>query len=303
MNSPFQPPEGYTEDSLFRSNKGEERWLKRSRKYAHQRERPTFLELDRRKRRDMAVSLRWRIRTDPNGQGVFTTHDILPGAREWPGDPPGTWEPHAWADFYFMSSRPVREGIFYNAYAVTALEKAAKTIEKMAEKAVKSQMSEEDLEATRLRAFSKPLAKGGSSMIFAPDVGAPSLGGLTQYGAQADWLRKRWNDLPSLVQVQPRAEMDIGYQYGVGLHLVVPEISVDTLTLPEIINQFISRGEDSFEDPPIDLTAHVELLQKRLAATLWMWDRRQAKYEGKEAPELDEALYPFLHTSSNAIRI
>lgn len=34
----------------------------------------------------------------------------------------------------------------------------------MAEAAFRSQMIEEDLEATNLRAFSKPLAKGGSAM-------------------------------------------------------------------------------------------------------------------------------------------
>lgn len=85
----FNPPEGFEEDFLGGKGMETPRWLKRAQKFDHQKKRPTFLELDPRVRRNLAVSMRWRIRTDPNGAGVFYTQDILPGSREWPGEPHG----------------------------------------------------------------------------------------------------------------------------------------------------------------------------------------------------------------------
>jgi hypothetical protein len=299
----FLPPEGFTEDFLFSGRDTPSRRMKRRRKFAHQRRRPTYLELDRQTRRSKAVSLRWRIASDPDGQGVFTTHDILPGSRDWPGTPPGTWAPHAWADFYFMSRKPISQGLFYNAYAKTALEAAALAIEKMAETEVLAKLTEEEQHATRLRSFGKPNADGGSTMIFAPDVGVPSLGGLTKRGAQAQWLREHWDQLATLVEIHPSAELDTQYERGIGLHLIVPETSVDTLTLPHIIKAFLDRGEVAYEDPAIDLAPHLELLKKRLGATLWRWEKQQAEHEGREMDEPDESLWPFFDTHSNAIRM
>lgn len=301
-NTPFQPPEGYVEDALFRGELSDERWLKRRRKYRAQERKPTFLQLSRQVRRSRTVSLGWRIRTDPNGAGVFTSRDILPGSREWPGEPPGAWAPHAWADFYFLSRKPKRCGLFYNAYAKTAWEQACGDIEEMAQAAVEAMMTPEDLEATRLRAFSKPRADGGSEMIFAPDRGADSLGGLTRQGAQAQWLRERWDQLATLVEVKTNAVLDTDYQHGVGLHLIVPDRSVDTRTIPLIIERFLDRGEVAFEDPAMDLSEQLDLVQARMQATLWRWDRRQAELEGKDMPEPDQALWPFFDTQSNALR-
>lgn len=299
----FQPPEGFVEDTFWYGGGGTPRWLKKSRKFAHQKKRPTFLELDRKTRRNLAVSMRWRIRTDPNGAGVFHTHDYLPGSKEWPGDSSGQWAPHAWADFYFMSAKPISQGLFYNVYAKTSLEAAAEAIEEMAEEAVKAQMSEADRKATRLRSFSKENPGGGSTMVFAPDVGAESLGGLTRQGAQAKWLRERWEELHTLVQIKPKAEIEKDYQYGVGLHMIVPQISVDTRTIPEIIEQFIARGEVAYEDPAFDLSAHIDVLRLRLGATMWRWDNVQARAEGREMEEPAEELWPYFDTQSNAIRI
>ena len=261
------------------------------------------MEKKRRLRASEAVALRWKIKTDPNGAGVFTTHDILPGSIEWPGNPPGSWPPHAWADFYFMSNRPVREGIFYNAMARTALEAAGEAIEEMAEQVVDEMMSPKDREASKIRAFTRKIPSGGSEMVFAPDVGLESLGGLTKFGAQAQWLREQWDDLPDLVKIHPKAEIDNEYQFGIGLHIITAEISVDTLSLPRIIEKFLERGEQAYEDDPIELEPLLGLLNARLKAQLWQWDSRQARFEGKDPPELDNDLLGFFGTNTNAIRI
>lgn len=299
----YTPPEGFSEDTLFQKDADLPRDIKRMRKYAHQRKGKTWEEKKRRHRAREAVALRWKIKTDPNGAGVFTTHDILPGSAEWPGNPPGSWDPHAWADFYFMSRRPVREGIFYNAVAQSALAAAVEKIEEMAEQAVKDKMSPQDREASRIRTFTRPLDNGMTEMVFAPDIGLDSLGGLTKYGAQAQWLRQHWDDLPEMVKICPKAEIDREYQFGLGLHLTTEEISVDTLSLPRIIEQFLDRGEVEYEDDPVDLTAIWGLLAAHLKATLWRWDSRQAQAEGRDPPELDEELTGFLNTKSNAIRL
>lgn len=300
----FQPPEGFTEDSLFsrRADKPVPRWLKRRRKYRHQQKNVVFEKLPRPYRRAKAVSLRWQIRTDPNGQGVYTTHDILPGSRDWPAHEDGTLAPSYWADLYFMSARPIREGRFYNAVATSVVMVAVREIEDLAEAAIKAQLSEEDREASRLRAFSRP-SKSGSEMIFATRVGLSSLGGLTRQGAQAQWLRDRWDQLATLVEVRPSAEFLPDYAYGIGLNLVSDQATVDTRTLPAIVQQFLARGEVAYTDEPVDLVLYLDAIRGLLGTILWRWDAHQARAEGREPEEPDEALHPYFHFESKPIRL
>ena len=46
----------------------------------------SFDELPLHARRTLAVKMAGDIRRDPNGRGVFTTYDILPGSEEWAED-------------------------------------------------------------------------------------------------------------------------------------------------------------------------------------------------------------------------
>lgn len=300
---PSPLPPGIPESFVSLEERPLSRKAKRRAKYAHQRRHTPWVEQKRSVRSSQTVSMRWRILTDPNGAGVFTTHDILPGSTEWPGEPPGTWTPHAWADFFFLSRRPTADGVFYNAMALTALEEACEAIEEMAREAIAAQMSEEDRQASRIRMFTRRLSGGGREIRFPSDQGLESLGGLTRYGAMAQWLRERWKDLPGLAPVRPRAQIDREYAFGVGLHLTTAEISVDTLSLPRIIAEFLDRGEVPYEDDPVDLERHLDLLQARMRAALWRWDARQATFEGREIPDPDEDAINFLSTQTNAVRV
>lgn len=309
----FQLPEGYEEDDFFSFlDKKPSRRSKRRVKYARQlrKNRVPFGQRPAKVRRAKTVSLAWRIRSDANGRGVFYSRDILPGSREWPFED-GKTHHHAWANFVFLSRRPRREGVIYNAYAITALEKAAQEIEEKAGLVVEEQISEEDKALGRERVYSKRLPDGGVSMVFAPHRGLPSLGGLTKEGAKAKWLRENWEKLSELVEVRTKVELDPEYVYGLGVHLVVGQTSVDCQSIPQIIEDFLDRYDASVDlnkrlseqGGVVDLSEIIDLLRVRMRATLWRWDYTQATAEGREMDKPDEELWPYFDTHSNAVRM
>lgn len=303
----FQAPEGFSEqsssrdwfDAYLNSREGKSRGM--ARKFRRKCNKLDFLDRPRKIRRSMVVGLGWKIRTDPNGQGIFFTRGILPGSRDWPVEA-GQVPVHAWADFLFLSSRPKRDGIFYQAYALTAWEKAAQAIEELAQKNVEALLTDEERNQPRSRSFWKNNSDGSVSLVFSPEKTYESLGGLTKQGAQAKWLRENWDNLLELVKVNSEVKIDKEFSYGVGLDFVVDKITVDSFTIPEIISEFIERGEEAYCDP-VDLAKYRDVLEKRMRASLWRWDYAQANSEDREMEQPDEDLRDFFDTHSNAIRM
>lgn len=301
--SNFQPPEGFEPDDWW-DERGSRRASSRRRLPAKLREPVPFESLPRSKRRDAAASMSWRIQSDPNGRGVFTSHVVLPGSREWPVDPDQPVGIVHWADLFFMSKKPLRHGVFYNATITTAAHVASKAIVDHVEAEVFRQIPESEHPLTRLRSFSRRNQDGGVSMVFAPDQGIPSLDGLTVPGARAQWLREHWQDWPKWVKVAEMARFLPGYQSGFGLDLVVgaPNLTVDALA--DCVGRFWEQGEQEFQGEPLAPEVLAPALEPLLKSHLWRWDASQARAAGEKepAPPPPDVLAVMNH-ESNAIRL
>ena len=287
--SSFLPPEGYVESSLLSffgvASRPRLARIRKRNGYWKKHFPAPFLDEPRTRRRDRAASLRWRIQSDPEGQGLFTSSILLPGMRGFPlRDEEGRPYPSAWARFSFMSRRPLREAIFFCAHAVTVAHEASEAIVDLTEKAVREMVAEADRPLGPPRQFCRRDSDGNTEVLRAPHSALPSLGGLTVPGAQAAWLRERWHQLETLVTVIPSARLDPGGTAGLGVRFIVDKESLTTETVPMVIRDFLERGEGAYEEAPVDLSLHREALQGMLAFHLWRWDVDQAKSESAEPP-------------------
>ena len=275
MTTPdFQPPEGFSEDDMFSDNPLS-RDIKRMRKYAHQRKKKKhFLQLTRTKRRKMTASVGWRIRSDANGRGIFTSHQVIPGSFEYPLEPGEKGA--GWVDFYCLSAQPLRMGIFYNGYARTVAMEIIDRMEELATAAAKALLSEEDRKADRPRAFRKRIRSGGSQMVFAPSPTFEALGGLTSRGFAGQWLLDHLDKIDECISVRPHAHLKTDYAFGIGLEMLVasPGITVDSLA--QEIEKFQLRGEIAYEDEPIDLTPYLPNARDHLEDSAWSLLRMDA---------------------------
>lgn len=262
-----------------------------------------FMDQPRAKRRDRVASLNWRIRTDPNGRGVFYTHAILPGSRELPlVDPDGHPNLNFWANFYFASMRPLREGRLFYATAQTVAKQAVDVLLEMAKTHVDHQLTPVDRRNQRPRYSYTRLKNGGMEMTSTTHPRLESLGGLTVGGAKAKWLRQHWNDLETLVALHPHARFDLSYSQGIGVLFLVDEDSLDCQTIPALIERFRRGGEQPYEDPAVDLKKHGQRLRQLLGTHLWHFDAQQAEAEGREPPELADELVKLWNYESHGIR-
>jgi hypothetical protein len=287
MTEDFVPPEGFLLDNLFSATSTRSRKQKQRRRLpAHlDPKTPSFMDLPRSKRRDAAASMGWRIRSDVDGSGVFTSHQILPGSRDMPNKD-GTQASH-WADFYFMSSQPLRAGIFYNAYAQTVPMHVAERIADMAEEAIESRLSPEDQARDQIRSFSRK-TRHGREMVFAPHPILESLGRQTRDGAQAQWLNEHWPQLSTLVEARPHANIKLDYNYGIGLEMLVAKQTLDVVTIPEVIADFRARGEVAYTDDALDLAEFLPAIETLLRVKLWRWQAADARARGEAPPDITD---------------
>lgn len=302
MKNETLPPEGFEPFNL--RNRLKTRKMKRRRRLpAHIREPIAFERLPRQKRRKIAASMHWRILSDPNGKGLFLTHDILPGSREWPKKEDEEMPPIHWADVFFMSKKPLRFGIFYNAIIRTVAMNVSEAIVKMADDYVESQIPQNNKEHKR-GTYAKKLANGNTEMWFAPEPLLDSLQGLSIPGAKAKWLRDNWDNLSNLVVAKQSANILPGYARGIGLELMVNLPTIDVDTIPEAIAIFQSKGEQAFEDAPLDYQTIKNQVEPLLKVHLWRWDNAHSRAADTDPPETpdQDTLDVFQH-ESNAIRL
>ena len=262
-----------------------------------------FLDQPRTVRRDKAASKNWRIRTDPNGQGLFTTHQILPGSRELPLiDQDGAPNLNFWANFHFASTRPLREGRLFYATAQTVTKQAVDDLLEMTEQQVLAKLSPADRRNRHARYSFTPKKDGWLEMNSTAAPLLDSLGGLSMGGAKAAWLRQHWDTLETLVTLQPHARFDLAYSQGIGVLFLVDEDSLDCQTIPALIERFRRGGEQPYEDPIVDLKKHGHRLRQLLGIHLWRFDAQQAEAEGREPPELADELVKLWNYESHGIR-
>jgi hypothetical protein len=305
MTQDFIPPEGFLPSFEFRARRRTSREGKRRAKFAFQNRHFTpFSELPRRVRRAKTVAMGWRIRNDIDSQGLFITHTVLPGSRQWPIDlKRGEGVSHA-ATVRFLPTTVRQPAYFFNANLITLASVWAQAIVAHVEKIIEETLSPEDLEHSQLRYFLKPLPGGGSQMITAPNIGLASLGGLTVKGAQAKWLRSHWGELATLVSVGEKAEFQPGYQSGQGLDLITAERNLSVEAVCRAIKAFRDRGEAAYENVSADFETQRDLIEAMLKTHLWRWDSCEAKSRGDGAPlPIDDDARRLFDYQSSAIRI
>lgn len=294
-NTPFQPPDGYELDDLF-SRQRKARKRKR-------RAPPVFADLPLRARRDLAVSMGWRIRSYPDGGGQFVSHDYIPGDRKWPVD--GTnGLACQWADIFFVGREHRRRGVFYNATIETLAQHVSGKIENEADDMLQSRMGGDDPEDGAV--YSKKTSIG-HSMIFGPRKPIDAFGGLTRDGKLAEMIEDLVAAMEERKDLQGFAKFESDYCNGIGLHMVVPEAGLTVDNIAKWIVQFREGGEaevqwDCQGDDRIALVARVRSL---LARKAWALRRRQASDLGMDEPEepTDPVGLIMACAASNAIKV
>lgn len=299
----FSPPEGFVPDDFLSSGRVLSRRQKLRRKFCRQKQAYTaFIHLPRRVRRSMTVAMGWRIKSDPNGRGVFHSRDVLPGSKEWP-DVENTGKVQ-WADLYLLANTPQPDR-FFNVTLTTVSMTWAHAITEHVEAIIEGKLTAGERKRGRARPYVRPLPGGGSEMIFAPHCGLDSLDGLTISGAQAKWLREHWPELATLVRpVGESARLAKDYAFGVGLSLVTAEPTLSVDSIARAVAVFRERGEQDYEAPPEDFETHRASIEAMLKGSLWHWDASEARSRGEGRPaDPSEDVLLLMGHESNAIRM
>lgn len=294
MSDLFAPPEGFVSfDDEARRHRA-----RRRRVHKH----PVFDELPLSVRRNRAVALGWRIKSSPNGAGIFSSHDILPGSLRWPEEDGGQVQ---WADILFLPQAGHKPGRIFNATIYTLALRMVEKVCDHVEETIDARISPADREAARMKMFTRRIPGADmSEMIFSPHRPLPSLGGVTREGAQADWLRDQWENLEAMcAPCQESAAFLPGYAYGTGMDLVTAHTNLTVSNIVSAIEQFRATGEIAYEHP-VDFATQRQTVEAILLGKIWRWDCVEAKAQGAEEPPIPQGhAGALLGHESNAIDI
>lgn len=245
-----------------------------------------FLDKPRGWRRDRFVSLRWKIRQDPNGRGVYTCHHMMHGGiydgeiYQAPGD-------SHWHDFRFLSHRHAREGMVYSATVRTALMAALDELEDAAWNKEREVLTSEEYALAHPPIEWLPAGRGLFTMKDREEATFERFDGLTAWGLRARFLREALDHLPT---IHPSCRLDRQYQSGVGAIFVVdsPRLTIDSLAA--LVEDFWARGEAPYQDAPVDFSvanpANHQALRTMVDETAQSWERMDRVSRGlKPAPE------------------
>ena len=311
MTDSALPPEGF-EPFLVPGQMPRPRRLKIGARRAryHRRRSQLFMSLPRRERREQVVALGWKIRQDVDGQGIFLTFVHLPGSRAWDeGDFPVQVVPSV-----LFLPRQRQPDWFYNARIQTVASTWAQAILDRAYAEVEARVSSSDrarIAANRAIGIHHRQLPNGCFELWSPsDLILDSLGGHTEAGAKAQWLRDHWGDLPTLVPaVGPHAQWDeederhwkrmgYGVQYGRPLNLVTAEPILSVTGVRRAIKAFLDQGGQPYQGEPQAFDTVRAAVESRLRAQVWRWDRQEAAIQGRPMPQdLDPKDVAFLDDS------
>ena len=270
--------------------------------------RQWFINQKRRKRAGMTVALRWTIKNDRDGEGIFTSHQYIPGSPSWLRDGGAASEACImhWADIAFCSARPAREGIFYNATVHTVADRVVSDIEDEARNAVMEQLSDQDREAYQAHLrfcfdemFEKIPGSDCYRMLPRRERTWDSLGGLTMDQARARWIRNYMDNGLRQRPVYASFTKDVAYRWGVGLDMVLDAVSLSTHAIVAGVMDFWAKGEQDGQWA-VDIRPHLPAITAKLLHTILIQER-----EGDEKIDWDKHLddEQLRHVGYNAVSL
>jgi hypothetical protein len=203
----------------------------------------SFLHLSRRKRKELYVKLRWRIRhTAPRYGGMFTSYQLLDEL-----DRPSIY--NQWADVYFCGS----DGLtIWNADILTTTAAFWNKTEEDAHARAWEMLTpaERGQEATM---EVKPVWHGGRKyfqVLGREQVRYEKFGGLTLLEYQDRLAEEIIRTEPP--QVFEEFITDKTYSHGIGLHMVIHVAEINVSTIEQAIERFRAvNGSDWRADSPV----------------------------------------------------
>ena len=241
-----------------------------------------FLDKPRGFRRDRFVALRWKIRQDPNGRGVYTCRHMMNGGLydgevyQAPGD-------SHWHDFRFLSRRHARQGVVYTATVRTALMAALDEAEEYAWNKEREVLTPEEYATAYPPPEWSPAGRGLYTMKPRTLPTFEHLGGVTTWGLRARFLREALDHLPV---IRPYCRLDRQYKTGLGAIFVVdaPRLTIDSLAT--LVEDFWDRGEVAYQDTPVDFSpanpVNHQALRAMVEETAQSWERMDRLNRGLE---------------------
>jgi hypothetical protein len=194
-----------------------------------------FVELPRRKRRNMYVSLGWKIRQDAGKYGgKFTSHLVL--------DEPG--RPRLYKQWFdtilFLGSDEIT---IWNATIVTATWEFWSKTSRLAFERAFSLLSEEQQKQEGLQLEGPFYGNDGKyyRMAERPKPTYDCFGGLTLREYEEQCELKIIKDEPPVIHES--FEIEPGYEYGIGLRAVVQADEVNREVIEKNIDRFRELGE------------------------------------------------------------
>lgn len=206
-------------------------------------------------RRQSFLLRRWRISRDPEGCGVFTTDQALPGTPAWAEWEHGLHGPLGHAHLSFLSHTYGERGWWYGATVLTVEQAALELLEEKVETNFQAFLSQQGV------SWDKAMGRSihGDGALAAPEPFAALAGveGKPRTGwecYQEEWGRiapSNWKALPLKVGVK----RDLSLPRYVGLSAVVDREGLDRDFLVDFVKSFWDSGEVE-SGRPIDWDMH-----------------------------------------------
>jgi hypothetical protein len=194
-----------------------------------------FVELPRHKRRDAVIQLGWKIARQAEDCPFWTDHLLV--------DPEDPHRIHRWIDVYFLGADPFT---FWNATIVTLELARQDELQDRSFKLAHAQLSAEEIEREfAIETISVPRTRPGQVRsrlwIQQPKQCYPQFDERT-FHAECERLEAHLlaTDPPT---IHESFTLDRGYAYGVGLHAVVDEATLDGAAVERCIDRFREHGE------------------------------------------------------------
>ena len=207
----------------------------------HTRKHVAFVALPRHKRRSAVVRLGWKISQQTDGFGFWTDHLL-----EDPDDPHRS---HRWVDVCFLGTDRFT---LWNAEFVTTQLALEDEIHERAFNAAYALLSAEEIENEFSMVWKavppkRPGAMRMREWVQRPDRHYPQFDGRS-FTQECDRLEAHYlaTDPPVIAE---RFVIDRSYAYGVGLHAVVAESSLDRTAIVRTIQRFRDIGERDWPSP------------------------------------------------------